>query len=118
MRSVAYKTETEYLPGNFSASLAMTFRDKKGIHRVALEAGTQDYLHVFRQGDCTYVVSINYGLPYVGLQVFGYFGDSGKKIESIGSFFLQEGQVEETLGKDGENKAPYWIAKILAEHIQ
>lgn len=80
--------------------------------------GTRDAVDVFRRGDYYYVLSRNYGLPYVGMSTYDLStADHEGMVEPYGSVFLQESErVEETLGKRGEDKSAAWIIRVLEEY--
>jgi hypothetical protein len=80
--------------------------------RYTIDSGRDDNISVFRDGDMFYVLSINRHLPYVGIQVFDLKCDG-----DVFNSFLQEDQVEDTLGKDWDNKSEIWIAKVLSTYM-
>ena len=92
----------------FHPALEISFRDRSGTHTHTLGAGYADVLYVYRQDRETYVLSINTGLGYVGLQVFEGAVD-------VGDIFLQDGQVEETIRS--MNLAPYTLIRRLRECV-
>lgn len=97
---------------------------RKGPDRVFFNAGTPDYHTGSGRGDTLfafrdekekryYLLSENLGLPYCGLEVFD-FGDP----DPVHEVFLQEHQVEETLGKKGLDYAPRTIVRKLLEYCE
>ena len=109
----AYRVRKESLAAmrkaqGFYPALEIQFRDRSGIHTHTLSAGYDDDLFVYRESGETYVLSLNTRLGYVGLQCF----DGSTEVESL---FLQEGQVEETIGR--LEYAPWTIIRRLLEYI-
>ncbi len=105
----------------------MNTKYKIGVHRFAnvtfaamllllswgdrVAAGESDDVEVYREHGLTYVLSRNHGLGYVGLEVF-----EGATL--VGETFLQvDYEIAETLGRDGLDRAGWWIAKQLAEYV-
>ena len=78
-----YKIQKEsyddmYDARRYNPSLEIVFTDKTGTHTHKIGAGLDDDLDVYREGPETYVLSRNFGLEYVGLEIFN--GCSSKKI--------------------------------------
>ena len=97
--------------GRFNPSPEFTFRDKTGVYTHKIGAGTADYKDVYRKHGVTYLLTRNYRLGYVGLEVF-------KGSENLGEIFLQiDYELDEILGKNGIRKAAYNIIKILDQYI-
>ena len=92
----------------YNPALEIRFRDKSGQHTHTLSAGYDDDLYVYREASETYVLSLNTRLGYVGLQVF-----DGSDV--AGEIFLQDGQVEETIGH--LDYAPYTFIRRLREYV-
>ena len=92
----------------FNPSLEIVFRDKKGKHVGKISAGYDDVIHVYREDADTFILSLNPGLGYVGLEVL-------EGSEKAGSLFLQGDQVKEILGRD--NLAPLTIIKRLKNYV-
>ena len=92
----------------FTPSLEILFRDKNGKHICKISAGYDDVIHVYREDADTYILSLNPGLGYVGLEVL----DGSEK---TGRIFLQGDQVKEILGRD--DLAPFTIIKRLKDYI-
>lgn len=109
-------------PGAYGPSKTMTFKDGSGEHMVTLSAGMGDDITVFQDEGArasivspgypirTYLLAVNTGLPYVGLEVFE--GD-----EAVGSVFLQEWEVEDRLGKRGADLNPRTIVQRLIPYL-
>jgi hypothetical protein len=91
-----------------SPCLIITFADKAGKHKHKLSAGYSDDIDVYREGKETFVLSTNYRLGYIGLEII-------EGHEKQGSIFLQGDQVKEVLGRD--DLAPFNAIKRLIKHI-
>jgi hypothetical protein len=91
--------------GRFNPSLEITFRLGRVAYKHKISAGNADYIHVYREGSHIFVLSINNGLGYVGLEVFAG-GDPA------GDIFLQGDQVKETLGRS-DLSPPTMIRRLL-----
>lgn len=94
--------------GRYHPSLEITFRDKTGPHTHRISAGHSDEIHVYREDGVTYVLARNDRLPCIGIEAF-----QGQ--DKVGELFLQEGQVQETLGRD--DLASFTIIKRLQEYL-
>jgi len=95
--------------GRHNPSLVVYFRDRKGTHRVPINAGYYDDVEGFRSGDETFILTTNSSLEYVGLEVFR--GD-----ESLGDVFFQyDHEIKDVLGPRGLDQADYNIVKILSD---
>ncbi len=116
MRTVSFAVSHETweeasAAGRVNRGLVVQFRDRTGKHRVPIAAGESDGVEVYREHGLTYVLSRNHGLGYVGLEVF-----EGAAL--VGETFLQvDYEIAETLGRDGLDRAGWWIAKQLADDI-
>ena len=115
MRSVDFTLEHENWEEQRDArrcnpALVLLFRDRTGNHRATISAGDSDYVHCFREGSLTYVLSINPGLGYAGLEVF-------EGAQQVGNTFLQvDYEIAEILGPRGLDLEPITIAKRLADY--
>lgn len=92
----------------FNPSLEILFMDKNGEHVCKISAGYDDVIHVYQEGADTFILSLNPGLGYVGLEVL-------EGSEKIGNTFLQGDQVKEILGRD--DLSPLTIIKRLKNYI-
>ena len=92
----------------FNPSLEILFRDKNGKHVCKISAGYDDIIHVYREDADTFILSLNPGLGYVGLEVL-------EGSEKAGRIFLQGYQVKEILGRD--DLAPLTIIKRLKNYV-
>ncbi len=78
-----------------------------------LHGGTRDTIHVFTEGLGIYVLSINKGLGYVGLNSY-----MSPEPDPINSMFLHNYQeIIETLGTKWEQMKPETITKQLIEYL-
>ena len=114
MRRVNYQIEKETIDsmveaGRFNPALELTFRDKTGTHTHIIGAGYSDTVDVYRDGKETFVLSRNFSLGYVGLEVF-----EGETI--IGDMFLQNNwEVKEIVGLI--HLMPYTLINRMAQYI-
>lgn len=93
--------------GRYHPGRVVIFRDKTGEHRVHIEAGSSDYVDLFREGCFTIVLSHNPRLWYTGIEVF-----EGDRL--AWDVFLQaDYEIEEILGASGVDLEPIHIAKRL-----
>jgi len=100
--------EDMHKAGRWNPSLEITFRDRGGSHTYKISAGYADEIHVYREAGITYVLARNTHLPYMGVEAFE--GD-----EVVGDIYLQEGQVEEVLGRS--DLAPATIVRRLRDYL-
>lgn len=99
--------------GHYGPSKTIQFTDTTGREREAvIGAGSEDHVWVFSGYGLIYVLSINYRLPYVGLEAID---DNG---EPAGDVFLNKHQTYETLGDNWEDLDPKEIAETLSEYVQ
>ena len=92
----------------FNPCLQITYRDRLGKHTHKLSAGYEDDINVYREHGDTFVLTRNFRLGYVGLEVF-----NGN--ESVGNIFLQGDDVTEILGRD--DLAPFTIIRRLKDYV-
>ena len=62
--------EDQIAAGRWNPCLEIVFRDWRGNHTHKIGAGRSDVIHVYREGNETFVLSVNDPLGYVGLEVF------------------------------------------------
>ena len=80
---------------------------------LTIAAGGSDSVDVFTDHGLYYVISVNSGLEYAGLEVFD---NEGNQIDE-GSVFLQaDYEVREILGTRGVDLSPMSICKRLAQY--
>ena len=85
--------------------------------RCVLGAGSSDSIKVFLRGDLLFVVNVNHGLQYAGLQVFDLVDNYGMDGCPIGEVFLQaDYEIAGVLGPRGTDLSPRTIAKRLEPH--
>jgi len=94
--------------GSYNPCLEISFRDKHGKHTHKLQAGYEDEIHVFKEGEETFVLSQNHRLDYIGLELF-------KRDTKTGSIFLQEYTAIEVLGR--MDLAPFTIIRRLVNYF-
>jgi hypothetical protein len=77
-----------------------------------LSGGTGDLIHVFTQGVCIYVLTINKALGYVGLNAY-----MTPEPDPINSLFLQSTRdISDSLGHKWQQLSPKTIvAKLISE---
>lgn len=103
---VSWETPDEMIAaGRVNPGLEITFRIGRVRYMHKISTGNADDIHVYREGDQVFVLSINNGLGYVGLEVFA--GD-----DRVGDIFLQGDQVQETLGRS-DLSPPTMIRRLL-----
>jgi len=115
MRRVKYNIEKESIDeqiraGKFNPCLKLTFWDKAGTHTHIVGAGYSDTIDVYREGQETFVLTRNFGLGYIGLEIF-----DGQIL--VGEMFIQnDSEVEELVGSI--DLTPYTIINRLAQCIE
>jgi len=78
-----------------------------------LSGGTGDLIHVFSQSICLYVLTINKGLGYVGLNAY-----MTPEPDPINSIFLQtQRDITDALGKKWEPLSPETIIRRLINYL-
>ncbi len=80
---------------------------------IPIAAGRSDQVHVFKQSTVLYVLSTNYKLGYLGLEIFD--ASSGEEYEQI--FLQYEWEIEEYLGTDWEQMEPATIVRKLVSNL-
>lgn len=117
MRRVGFQAkketyEEQRAAGRYNPGLVVLFRDRTGNHRVHIGAGYSDNIEVYREGDETFILSKNYRLGYVGLEIF-----QGSR--QVGEMFLQNSQdIDEILGPKGLDLADHNIVKRMAQWLE
>jgi hypothetical protein len=124
MRSLSFKLEDETWEEQCAGhrhnpSLVILFRVKRGKCRFHIAAGHGDDVYCFKSGFDVLVLSMNRRFPYVGMERFRVQNGPDRFEDSpSGEVFLQgTEQVEEVLGREGEDKSPIWIAKVLEAYV-
>ena len=103
----SYKIISKSLPGYYNNVLHLLAYK----HTMQLSAGNSDNITIRLLGNDILVLSTNTALDYVGLQVFDK--ETGDEIHNI---FLQEYEINETLGDNALNKSGTWIMRKLLEY--
>lgn len=107
--SISKESTEDMIQGKrFNPCLEITFRDRSGQHTHKLTAGYDDELDLYRDGPETLVLSTNFKLGYIGLEVF-------EGTDKTGEIFVEAHRVKEIIGR--ENLAPFNAIKRLREHI-
>jgi hypothetical protein len=111
---VAVETwDEQYLSGRINPALVADFQWKGGKHRFTLSSGRGDDITFFRDGELVVALSINYGLEYVGAQVYDI-----AKSDEVGDVFLDGPEkIEDCLGKTGLDLMKSTIAKRLLNRV-
>lgn len=74
-----------------------------------LQGGIRDKIHVFVQGVCLYVLTVNTAVGYVGLSTY-----MAPEPDAISTIFLHSpGEIRETLGAKWERLPPESIIRRL-----
>ena len=92
------------------------FRDKKGTHRVSIDAGNSDDIRLFREGTSTYILTTNTRYGYCGITVYDYeidSDDTGEIYYSAGKEFFQN--ASEEVCEDWDELANINLCKKLAD---
>jgi len=81
---------------------------------LTIGAGDADSVDVFAEHGLYFVVSVNHGLEYCGLEIFDANGEQLKE----GNVFLQaDHEVSDALGPRGVDLCPMTIAKKLSAYV-
>jgi len=83
----------------YNRAITLTYTHGSARHRVVLQAGEADEIDVLSDGNAVYVLTSNFGLGYVGLEVFP---DGAREAEA----FVQGSEVEECLGESFWDLSP------------
>jgi hypothetical protein len=88
-------------------------RVRVGHHEFIVSAGSDDRIYCYRVGDHVLVLSVYYGLPYVGLEVFDTtYSHGGEFNRPLRDIFLQGDHVFENVG-DIRNRDIHVVASEL-----
>jgi hypothetical protein len=78
-----------------------------------LQGGTKDTIHVFTESIGIYVLTVNKGLGYIGLNSY-----MTPEPDPINSIYLHNNQeIKETLGDKWESMKPVTIVKHLVNYL-
>ena len=100
--------EDQRKAGRWNPALEITFSDRTGLHTHKLSAGYQDNIHVYRDGEHTYVLTKNEYLGYIALEVLK---GSVKDFD----IFIEDYNVKDTIG--GFDLAPFTIIRRLEPYM-
>jgi len=92
--------------GRYNPARAIVYQWDKMTYNVTIDAGTSDDVDVYHEGNTLYVLSRNYGLDYVGLELI----ENG---EIVGEVFFQYAENADV----NLDAAPWNIIKQLSEYI-
>lgn len=117
MRSIPFSLkeesyESQRTAGRYHPASVAVWRDRTGKHAAVISAGGRDDVYMFREGTDIFCLALNTGLQYAGLEVFNE--QTGKFEE--GMFLQADYEVEEILGRNGIDKSPIWIARVMASY--
>jgi hypothetical protein len=95
---------------------------KMGRHSIAFcpNSGDIDEVYLYTDDKKTelYVLCINRGLPYIGLDLYELINGELMYQDCYYGIFLQEGESYEALGDKWESLTPLYLAKILLNMVQ
>lgn len=97
--------------GRYNPTRVATFRNRAGIKRVRLDAGTSDNLFFFREHDLTVCLCVSYRYGYFGCQAWNTTG-----AETLSIFFQTPEDCEDLKG--WEDSAPINLAKYCLRWLQ
>ena len=80
---------------------------------LTIGAGNDDSVDVFTEHGLYFVVSVNHGLEYAGLEIFDR---DGAQVEEGNVFLQADHEVRNTLGPRGVDLTPMAIAKRLSAY--
>ncbi len=99
------RTFTKYIIVKYHPDLQLHYKTKYSNHVCTLNAGYSDTIHVYIENDVIYVLSINYGLGYVGIDCFNYGTGAND-----GYFF--DSNISENM-PNWEQLTPIYLLKII-----
>lgn len=117
-RLVSESFESQCKARRYNPATVLRMKHKGVKRRFVLGCGSNDNVTVLREGDLLFVVSVNHGLEYAGLEVFdlGEVPDEDQH-GPMGIAFLQaDYEIAEILGPRGVDLTPITIAKRLADY--
>jgi hypothetical protein len=80
---------------------------------IAISAGREDKVHVYKDSTVIYVLSINYRHEYIGLEVF----DSTSGEEYVSIFLQYQWELIEYIGASWKLLPPLAIVRRLIDHL-
>jgi hypothetical protein len=131
VRRVDYGTRERFTPGHANEHVNLTVRYDRTAWELESQHGTRDDVHVYRTPDGQfYVLSVNHGMPYVGLALYDVdtFGKESPRacrgaedyiaLSPVGEVFLQvDHEIESALGPSGVDQSPARLIRLLAEYL-
>lgn len=119
MKRVDYKTVERWPSDHLHPHYNIVVKYGRGEIELENGSGSTDDVYVYREGDEFYVLCVNPGLPYVGLEIFNFHdvNSEGYIKQPRGEVFGQEGQVYDLLGPSGTDLAPATMVRRLSEYI-
>jgi hypothetical protein len=100
--------EEQRAAGRYNPGLVLKINGR----RLPISAGYKDDIHIFDEHGIIFVLSINRGLDYVGVEAFEIDHDT-----PFGEVFLDcDHQIADVLGPRGLDLEPITMAKRLAEY--
>ena len=101
--------ENQIKAGRYNPSRVIIYKN----HSFLIGAGNADDISVFQEGDDLLILSINYRLEYIGLEIFNL-----KSFAQYGEMFLQSNyEIDEIIGKKAFDLSPMTIAKRMSNYI-
>jgi len=101
--------ESQAKARRYNPAMVATFRYRHKNHEITLDAGTSDRIRFFHEDQFFIVLSANWRLDYVGIQVY----DMDNQWETAKAFFQGEEQYKELLGPKGLDLSDVTIASRL-----
>lgn len=127
MRAIDWNTVKRWPTGHFNPhENVVVKRPRCRTSTIELESkfGTRDHVHVYRDGDQVYVLSVNFGLQYVGLARYDLSDaalgklEPDKALEASAEVFVdRDYDIAETFGPRGVDLAPHTLIRRLYDHI-
>lgn len=131
MQRIDRKKVERWPAGHSNSHKNFIVRYREKPYELENGAGSSDDVSVFREGRRVYVLVVNRGMPYVGLDEYdltqepstkkgsgGRFGDGDyESLEPSASMFAQESQVEEVLGPRGTDLTDATMIRKLVEYL-
>jgi len=107
--------DNQHKAGRYNPATEIHYRWAKGKVVYTLSCGNDDDLHIAREGKFLFVLTVNYRLPYCGIEVFSLVDNDN----CPASVFLQGSeQIQEILGKRGLDYTPLTMIKIMREYCE
>jgi hypothetical protein len=97
------------LPYQETHSFMFQYQDKS----YRLNSGTRDTIHVFTRSICIYVLTVNRGLGYIGLDA--YYPSEEDPVMTV--FLHSDYQIKDALGSRWKHLLPSTIATKLIDYL-